>query len=183
MCQGTVLNLCDIKANSCLSYDVRRRGVSHLFFMISKRSYWHCCVVLLMFGCQATSSEWFGSLQWSRFPGKIWVNQFCIETLLTYLTLSVAYIRRWTGSTLLHVMACRLFGPKPLPDIVGRTLRNKVLRNSNRKTNLSFKNMHLKMSSEKLEPFCAQGDEWPEPNHLGYIDTVSVHTVTQWYKS
>ena len=28
---------------------------------------------------------------------------------------SDAYMRRWTWSTLFHVMVCRLFGAKPLP--------------------------------------------------------------------
>ena len=29
---------------------------------------------------------------------------------------SAAYMRQWTGSALLQVMACRLFGDKPLPE-------------------------------------------------------------------
>ena len=29
---------------------------------------------------------------------------------------SAAYMRQWTGSTLVQVMACRLFGAKPLPE-------------------------------------------------------------------
>ena len=29
--------------------------------------------------------------------------------------LSAAYMRRWTGSALVQVMACHLFGAKPLP--------------------------------------------------------------------
>ena len=29
---------------------------------------------------------------------------------------SAAYMRRWTGSALVQVMACRLFGAKPLPE-------------------------------------------------------------------
>ena len=29
---------------------------------------------------------------------------------------SAAYMRRWTGSSLVQVMACRLFGAKPLPE-------------------------------------------------------------------
>ena len=31
---------------------------------------------------------------------------------------SAAYIRQWMGPSLVHVMACRLFGPKPLPEPV-----------------------------------------------------------------
>ena len=29
---------------------------------------------------------------------------------------SAAYMRQWTGSALVQVMACRLFGAKPLPE-------------------------------------------------------------------
>ena len=29
---------------------------------------------------------------------------------------SAAYMRKWTGSALVQVMACRLFGAKPLPE-------------------------------------------------------------------
>ena len=31
-------------------------------------------------------------------------------------SLSVAYMRQWTGSALVKAMACRLFGSKPLPE-------------------------------------------------------------------
>ena len=41
------------------------------------------------------------------------LNQSVI--LLTHLPL-VPYMRQWTGSALLQVMACRLFGAKPLPE-------------------------------------------------------------------
>ena len=34
----------------------------------------------------------------------------------THLPPSAAYMRRWTGSALVHVMACRLSGAKPLPE-------------------------------------------------------------------
>ena len=43
-----------------------------------------------------------------------------------------AYMRQQTGSSLVQVMACRLFGDKPLPGpIVNWTLKNKLQWNSN----------------------------------------------------
>ena len=54
-----------------------------------------------------------------------WVRQQYLNHLSTFLhfTLfvnssppSAAYIRQWTGSALVQVMACRLFGAKPLPE-------------------------------------------------------------------
>ena len=53
---------------------------------------------------------------------------------------SVAYIRQWTWSALVQIMACRLIGAKPLSgpmlDIVNWTLRNKLQWNFNQSTKL-----------------------------------------------
>ena len=38
------------------------------------------------------------------------------NTALTHRPPSAAYMRQWTGSALGQVMACRLVGPKPLPE-------------------------------------------------------------------
>ena len=75
---------------------------------------------------------------------------------------STAYMRRWTGSALVQVMACRLVGAKPLSEpmlglIVNSTIRNKLQLNSNRHTFCSFTKMHLKMSSAKRGPFLFRG--------------------------
>ena len=44
-------------------------------------------------------------------------DQFGIGVFKTQLiSPSAAYMHRWTGSTLVQVMACRLFGTKPLPE-------------------------------------------------------------------
>ena len=37
---------------------------------------------------------------------------------LTLYPPSAAYTRRWAGSALIQVMACRLFGAKPLPELM-----------------------------------------------------------------
>ena len=51
---------------------------------------------------------------------------------------SAAYMRHWTGSALVQIMACHLFGAKPLSkpilDIVRWTLGNKFMWNSNQNT-------------------------------------------------
>ena len=64
---------------------------------------------------------------------------------------SAAYMRRWTGSVFAQVMACHLFGAKPLPELMltccqlGPWERNKFQWNSNQNTKFSIMNMHLKM--------------------------------------
>ena len=44
-------------------------------------------------------------------------------------------------------------------NIINWTLRNKFQWNFNQRINFSFKNMHLKISSVKWQPFCSGGDE------------------------
>ena len=77
---------------------------------------------------------------------------------------STAYMRWWIGSAEVQMMSCRLFGAKPLSEpmldiIVDWTLRNKVQWNLNRNSYISFKKMHMKLSSAKWRPFCPGGDE------------------------
>ena len=55
---------------------------------------------------------------------------------LTHPPLSASYMRQWIGSALVQIMACRLFGAKPLSkpecwDNVNWTLRNKLQWNPN----------------------------------------------------
>ena len=52
------------------------------------------------------------------------------------------YKRRWIGSSLVQVMACRREGDKPLPKPVSTYQI------------FSFKKMHLETSSAKRRPFC-----------------------------
>ena len=57
---------------------------------------------------------WFG-----RRQAITWTNVFKIsDTIWNHLTHppSAAYMRQWIGSALVQVMACRLFGAKPLPE-------------------------------------------------------------------
>ena len=59
-------------------------------------------------------------------------------------------MRNWTGSTLLQVMVCRLFGAKPLPEPMVSYCQN---------IKIQIMKMHLKMSSAKWRPFRTEGDE------------------------
>ena len=72
-------------------------------------------------------------------------------------------MRRWSGSALVHIMACRLFGAKPLSKPVlefphlGTKEQTSVKFNQNIK--ISFTKMRLKITSAKSRPFCPAGDE------------------------
>ena len=76
---------------------------------------------------------------------------------------SAPYMRQWIGSALVQIMTCRLFGAKPsfkpMLGLVNWTLRNKLKWNFNQNTvNVSFKKLHLKISSTKRRPFYPGGD-------------------------
>ena len=69
---------------------------------------------------------------------------------LTHLPLVSQYMHQWTGSVLLQVMACLLFGAKPWPQTVLAYYRNKLKWNSNQNTKFfsdenAFKNVVWKM--------------------------------------
>ena len=64
--------------------------------------------------------------------------------------LSAAYMRRWTGSALVQVMVCRLFGAKPLPEPFARllsiiTFETKFSEILIEIQNVSIRKRHLKM--------------------------------------
>ena len=73
---------------------------------------------------------------------------------------SAAYMRQWIGSALVHIMACRLFGAKPLskpmPFFVNWTFRIKPQWNFNKKVFHSRKCV-LKCRLLKWKPFCTKG--------------------------
>ena len=68
-----------------------------------------------------------------------------------------------SAAYMVQIMACRLFGAKPLSKpvlgylIVIRTLRNKLQWNLKKLQNFSFTKMHPKTSSAKWRPFCPGG--------------------------
>ena len=75
---------------------------------------------------------------------------------------SAAYMRYWIGSALVQVMACRLFGAKPLPEPMLTYCQldpyeqNKI---GIKVQYFSFTKMHSIMSSAKWRPFCPGRDE------------------------
>ena len=76
---------------------------------------------------------------------------------------SATYMCQWIGSALVQMMACRLFGAKPLSKpMLGYCQlphRNKVSEISIKIEKFSFTKMHLKIWSVKWWPFCPEGDE------------------------
>ena len=77
---------------------------------------------------------------------------------------SATYMRQWTGSTLVQVMACRLFGAKPLPE----PMRVYCWLNSWEQISEKFESEFYHFHSRKCiwncrlpkrQPFCPGGDE------------------------
>ena len=72
---------------------------------------------------------------------------------------SAAYMHQWIGSALVQIMACRLFGAKPLSKpMLGVLLIGPLGKNfheiSIKLQNFSFTKMHGKITSAKWWPFC-----------------------------
>ena len=76
-------------------------------------------------------------------------------------------MRQWTGSSLVHVMACRLLGVKPLPEPMLAYCQLDSWKQISLKFEwivillFSFKKMHLEMLSAKVAPFCPGRDVSP----------------------
>ena len=86
---------------------------------------------------------------------------------------SAAYMRQWIRSALVQIMACRLFGAKPLSEpilgVVYRTLGNKLPCNFNQNSTIFIQENAFKMSSAKWRPFCPKGDELRDPFDISSI--------------
>ena len=69
---------------------------------------------------------------------------------------SVAYMRRWIRSALVLIMACRLYGAKPLSSqmLCYCQLDPKEQTSVIKVQHFSFTKMYLKISSAKWRPFC-----------------------------
>ena len=83
--------------------------------------------------------------------------------LLTWFNLSppsAAYMRQWTGSPLVQVKACRLFGAKPLPEQMLHYCQWDSWEHiSIGILSFSVKKMHLKMPSANMAAILFRGDE------------------------
>ena len=77
---------------------------------------------------------------------------------------SPTYMRQWTGSSLLQVMACRLFGAKPLPEPMLIYCQLDSWEHISVKFESEFYHFHSRKCSwkcrlPKWRPFCPGGDE------------------------
>ena len=77
---------------------------------------------------------------------------------------SAAYIRQWTGSALVQVMACRLFGAKPLPEPMLAYCQLDSWEQISVKFESEFHHFHSRKciwncGLSKWQPFCPGGDE------------------------
>ena len=88
-------------------------------------------------------------------------------------------MHHWTGSALVQVMACRLFGTKPSPEqmlsigLLGTNFSETQIRI----LSFSFKKMHLKLSSVKMAAILSKG-RWVKHHNLVRINL----TVAGFYK-
>ena len=111
------------------------------------------------FYCQAGKFSNFSCLKVVK--DKIWAGKF---SNLNSSPPSAAYMRQWIGSALVQIMACRLFGAKPLSKpLLGYCQLNPQEQTSSETLikiqKFSFTKIHLKISSAKWWPFCRGGDE------------------------
>ena len=101
--------------------------------------------------------------EWGMSPSVHWCDNYPANPS------SSLYVRQWIVSTLVQIMACRLFGAKPLSEpMLGYCLLDIGAPFSEILTkiqNFSFTKMHLKTSSAKRWPFCTGGDELK----IGYL--------------
>ena len=77
---------------------------------------------------------------------------------------SAAYVHHWIGSALLQLMACRLFGAKPLPEPILAYFELDSWEQISVKVELKFCHFHSrkciwKCRLPKCRPFCPGGDE------------------------
>ena len=78
---------------------------------------------------------------------------------------SATYKHQWTGSALVQIMACRLFGAKPLSKPNAGLLSTGPFGTnfdaiSIKIQDFSFTKMHLKITSAEWRPFCPGRDDW-----------------------
>ena len=88
----------------------------------------------------------------------------CIDFFINPWGSSDAHTRRWTGSSLVHVMACRLFGAKPLPEPMLAHRQLDSWEPISVKFESKFYHFHSRKFIQKCRlpkrrPFCPGGDE------------------------
>ena len=82
------------------------------------------------------------------------LRQIRFTFLINSLRPSDAYMRRWTGSSLVQILACRLYGDRPLSEPMLEycywAFRNKLQWNFNRNSNIFIQKIAFKTLSAKL---------------------------------
>ena len=92
-------------------------------------------------------------------------------------------MHKWIGSALVQIMACRLFGTKPLSKTIAGILSIETLGTNfseilSKIQNFSFTKMHLNISSAKWQPFCLGTDELTTYTHNGML--LLTHCNSSW---
>ena len=96
------------------------------------------------------------------------IERHTAHTIVSWLNLnspppSAAYMSQWTGSSLVQVMACRLFGAKPLPELMLAYCLLDTWGHISVKFEFEFYHFHSrkciwKGRLPKRQPFCPRGD-------------------------
>ena len=121
---------------------------------------------------------WASWLSWSYLHGRERHTKSVISS-----PPSAAYMRQWSGSALVQIIACRLFGAKPSLNqwviIVHWAVRNKHQWNFNQNTNLFINDNAFELCRlPKWRLFCLGGDELISYNfHSHPCTQMNVSTV------
>ena len=88
-------------------------------------------------------------------------------------------MRRWIGSALVQIMACRLFGAKPL----SKPMMSYCQLDPREQTSMKFQSkyktfiheMHMKITSVKWRPSCPGGDELSSLHQHGFVSWLGAY--------
>ena len=93
----------------------------------------------------------------SHYPSPCWLSStpwyaITIPQFVSSQKLGDAYVHQWTRPLLVLLMACRLFGTKPL----SKSMLTNYHLHHGEQTSVKFQSQYsnLKMSSAKWQPFC-----------------------------
>ena len=96
-----------------------------------------------------------------------------------------AYMRQWTGSALVQIMACRLFGAKPLSEPMLKycqlDLTNKLQWNSNRNTKFFIQENAFENVVCEMAAILSRGDDLL-PSTVTVAAVVSSRSMSTWFQ-
>ena len=118
---------------------------------------------------------------------------FKVSCIINSSPSCATYMRQWIGLALVEIMACRLFGAKPLskpmlgycqlhPHSSGHwsAIPWHPCETLIKIQNFSFTKMHLKISSANRRPFCPGGDELMKASYCVFQRTQTCNCVSDW---